>query len=158
MIRQTGIFGVTEWIATASVRGFSVDEWWERPGGANPAIWILGHLYAYRRTLARLLGFEVAPWEHEEHFDRGTSPEDLPVAVDGRALAKEFRTFCRSFAEELEAMDPASLDEPIDVEFPNQPSTKLGALQFLAMHEAYHCGQLGQTRVQLGKGSWMRDA
>jgi hypothetical protein len=52
-------------------------------------------------------------------------------------------------------MDVAALEEPIEFEFPNQPQTRLGALQFLCMHEAYHCGQLGQIRVQLGKGSWM---
>jgi len=51
MIRQIGIFGVTEWIVVSSVRGFSVDEWWERPGGANPVIWIVGHILSSRRIL-----------------------------------------------------------------------------------------------------------
>ena len=157
MIRQIGIFGVNEWIATASVRGFSVDEWWERPGGANPAIWILGHIYTHRRILAGFLGFEVEPSELDRHFARGSRPDDIPAATDGRALAKEFRAFGKTFTAQLEALDPTSLEESIDVEFPNQPKTRLGALQFLCMHESYHCGQLGQVRVLLGKGSWMQD-
>jgi hypothetical protein len=155
MIRQIGVFGVTEWIVTASVRGLSVDEWWERPGGANPPIWIMGHILSHRRILAGLLGMEVEPSAHDEHFARGTSPDDVPVGIDGGELVEEFRAVCKGFTEQLEAMDPAALDEPIDIEFPSVPKTRLGALQFLGMHESYHAGQLGQLRVQLGKGSWM---
>jgi len=157
MIRQLGIFGLTELIATASVRGFSLDEWWERPGGANPPIWVMGHILAYRRVLAGLLGFDVEPSEIDEHFTRGSSPDDIPVALEGRALLKEFRAFHKTFVAQLTAMDPAALDEPIDVEITTISKTRLGALQFMSMHESYHVGQLGQLRVQLGKGSWMRD-
>jgi len=156
VIRQIGVFGLTEWIVTASLRGFSVDDWWERPGGANPAIWITGHILAHRRILAGLLGLPVEPSGNDRHFARGTSPDDVPAGLDGRALLKEFRAFHKTFVESLEAMDPAALDEPIDVDFPNVPKTRLGALQFLCMHESYHAGQLGQLRVVLGKGSWMR--
>ncbi|MEN8149717.1 MAG: DinB family protein [Planctomycetota bacterium] len=157
MIRQIGIFGINQQIVSAAVRGFTVDDWWSRPGGANPAIWILGHIHTYRRILARLLGFEVEPSDFDEHFARGSSPDDVPVAMEGRALGKEFRAFGKSFTAQLEAMDPGTLDEPIETGFANQPATRLGALQFLCMHESYHAGQLGQIRVQLGKGSWMRD-
>jgi len=157
MIRQIGVFGVTEWIVTASVRGLSVDEWWERPGGASPPIWVMGHILTHRRILAGLLGFTVEPSENDGHFARGSSPDDIPTGLSGKALAKEFRTFCKSFKEQLEAMDPSTLEEPIDSDFPNMPQTRLGALQFMSMHESYHAGQLGQLRVQLGKGSWMQE-
>ena len=36
------------------------------------------------------------------------------------------------------------------------PKTRLGALQFLLMHEGYHIGQLGALRVMAGKGSWLK--
>ena len=52
-------------------------------------------------------------------------------------------------------MDAAALEEPIEEAFPSSPKTRLGALQFLLLHECYHVGQLGALRVILGKGSWM---
>lgn len=156
MIRMMGVWNVNAWIVGSALDDFSGDEWRARPSGANPAIWTLGHLLGGRRHVARELGFDVPEVERDRLFDMGTNPEEVPADLDPAALLAEFQEFHGEFLGQLEGMDTAILGEPVMNHYPQQPKTRLGALQFMLMHEAYHCGQLGMLRVQLGKGSWMK--
>jgi uncharacterized damage-inducible protein DinB len=155
MIRMMGVWDVNAWILGAALDGFSGEDWRARPNGANPAIWTLGHLLGGRRHVAREMGFDVPVVETDRHFDMGTNPDDVPADLDPAAMLAEYQDFHGEFKAQLEAMDVATLNEPVENEYPRQPKTRAGALQFMLMHEAYHLGQLGMLRVQLGKGSWM---
>jgi hypothetical protein len=53
-------------------------------------------------------------------------------------------------AERLAEVAAAELLEPSGQTFPNEDSTRLGALAFLLQHEACHIGQLGLLRKALG--------
>lgn len=89
-------------------------------------------------------------------FDVGTDPDQVPDDVDGPALLAEFQALHGRFLEHLDGMSAEDLAAKTEMQFPESPQTRLGALQFLLMHEGYHMGQLGALRVMTGKGSWMK--
>jgi hypothetical protein len=122
----------------------------------NHALWILGHVLLDRKMLGELLGMEVENKDRDRLFDVGTKPEGVPEEIAGPEILAEFRAFHEAFAAHLDAMTDDDLAVPTEVEFPMTPQTRLGALQFLLMHEGYHVGQLGALHVMNGKGGWLR--
>jgi uncharacterized damage-inducible protein DinB len=155
MIRMKEIYGVNHWMAGACLDGFAGEDWWTRVSGSNPAIWQLGHILSSRKYVAGILGAEVTESPVDELFGIGTNPDDLPRDLDPAALLEEFNQVHAAMIAHLETMTPEDLEADVTDEFPMMPKTKLGALQFLLMHESYHLGQLGELRVMLGKGSWL---
>lgn len=159
MIRQIHIWSFNDWVLGRILDGFTDEEWWTRPGGTNPAIWILGHILMERKVLGKILGADLAsdlaPDATDRLFEPGTKPDDLPRDLDGRALVEAFHATHRRFVEHLEGLDEAALEQSMDPLFPTVPPTRLGALQFLLMHESYHIGQLSTLRMMLGRTSWM---
>lgn len=155
MIRMLNVFKMTGWLTKRILDGFEGEDWRHMPEGSNHALWILGHIYDSRRYLARLLGLDlpVEDWEH--HFDMGTKPEDVPEEIDGPTVLAGFMETQERFLGHLEGLDPSVLDEEVKDRFPEMPQTKLGALQFMQMHESFHVGQLATIRKTLGKPSWM---
>lgn len=156
MNRQAHIFKVQAWSLGMTLDDFTDEEWRLQPEGMNHAVWILGHILLNRKGLANHLGMSEEITDCDNLFDVGTSPMDVPVEVEGPALLAEYQELQARFIEHLEAMTEEDLAVETEVEFPLTPKNRLGALQFLLMHEAYHMGQLGVLRVMAGKGSWMK--
>ena len=155
MIRMMNAWGVQDWLTGAVLDDFSGEDWWKSFEGSNPAIWILGHVLGSRRHLAKELGMDVAPGEEDKVFDMGTDPADLPKDLDPAAILEAYHDLNARMMEHLEGIDVATLEEPIDSDYPTMPKTRLGALQFLFLHECYHVGQLSSIRKMLGKPPWM---
>ena len=154
MIRMINAWNIDAWLLGRILDGFAGEDWRTGPEGSNPALWILGHLLTERRHLCRELGMDEPVVERDSVFGRGTKPEGVPEDVSGEDLAAEFQEVHGRFVRHLEAMSAEDLEVPIENEYPEMPKTRLGALQFLFLHECYHIGQLGTLRVMLGKGSW----
>jgi uncharacterized damage-inducible protein DinB len=156
MIRQVHTWGTSAWLVGRILDGFEGDDWRAGPMGTNPALWLLGHLVVERQMLGRVLGMELPDEGDAALFGPGAKPADLPDDLEGEVLLARFHEIHERFVEQLEGMDEDALQEPIEEEFPSSPKTRLGALQFMLLHESYHVGQLGTLRVMLGKGSWMK--
>ena len=160
MERQAHIFGVQAWTVTMCLDDFEGDEWRFRPHGMSHALWILGHLLLERKALANILGMAEEISARDQLFEAGTDPDDVPAEVpadvNGAALLAEFGALHGRFVAHLDTLTPGDLGTETDVEFPMTPKTRLGALQFLLMHESYHVGQLGALRVMAGKGGFLK--
>ena len=156
MDKQAHIFRVTAWSLGMTLDDFDRAAWRFQPHGMNHALWILGHVLLERKALGNILGMGEEITERDKLFDVGTKPEDVPDDVEGKALLAEFQAFHARFLEHLEGMTDEDLAVETEMQFPESPQTRLGALQFLLMHESYHVGQLGSLRVMAGKGSWMK--
>jgi uncharacterized damage-inducible protein DinB len=157
MIRMLNVFKVTGWLTQKILDGFAGDEWRHMPEGSNHALWILGHIHDSRRYLARVIGLDLPQEDWEHHFDMGTKPEDVPEEITGPDMLAGFMKTHEEFIGYLGELDPSVLDEEIKDRFPEMPQTKLGALQFMQLHESFHVGQLATIRKALGKTSWMAD-
>jgi uncharacterized damage-inducible protein DinB len=155
MIRMMNAWNVNAWVVGRILDGFEGEDWRGRPSGANPAIWLLGHILMERKLLCRELGMDEPPVERDALFAPGTRPEDVPAEIGGEQLAAEFEALHGRLIGHLESMRAEDLEAPVETDYPEMPKTRLGALQFLFLHESYHVGQLGSLRVMLGKESWL---
>jgi uncharacterized damage-inducible protein DinB len=115
----------------------------------NHMAFVFCHLVDVRYDLTRVLGIDVdCPFK--ELFDKVRSVDDMlevPALADLRAA---WAAVTALVAERLAEAAAAELLEPSGQTFPNEDSTRLGALAFLLQHEAYHIGQLGLLRKALG--------
>jgi hypothetical protein len=117
--------------------------------GANPMIWIAGHLANSRFSMATLLG-EPRRSPLASVFAMGaTVPEDaaLPNAEELLAAWREIspvvtERLSDATEEQLAAPSPRRLPDGIDSVF--------GAITFLTYHEGYHIGQMALIRKGLG--------
>jgi hypothetical protein len=118
--------------------------------GANPLIWIAGHLAGARFSMASLLG-EQRPSPLGPAFAKGaTVPEDsaLPQAAEVLAI---WRTITEVVTVRMAAATAEQLAQPSPRRFPGVQHV-LGGLTFLAYHEGYHLGQMALIRKGLGQG------
>lgn len=155
MIRQIHTFQGSDWLIQRILAGFDGEDWRARPNGMNHALWLLGHLLMERKTLGQILGGDFELDERDKLFSPGTDPDDVEQGIDGGDVLAAWKETHERFVKHLEGLDATSLAEEIDFQPPMGPSTRLGALQFLLLHENYHVGQLGALRKMLGKPSWM---
>jgi hypothetical protein len=102
--------------------------------------WIAGHLTVTRDSIISLLGKEkLCSPEMTEKYKRGSAILERETAMSFDGLCKMFRDSQQVLIDAIAAYDFSSEFE------------KAKRVQFLAFHEAYHCGQLGLLRRFVGK-------
>ena len=125
-------------------------QWVQKPAeSSNHMLWIVGHLTWCRGIILKALGAEgEAPWG--SLFGRGAKL----VNTDQYPTIGEIRTTWGDLTDRL----MARLDS-VPAEVLAQPHDKPafdgktgGFIAFLALHEAYHAGQLSYLRKWLGQG------
>ncbi len=140
-----------------NLKGVTHEQSLEAPAaGGNCLNWIAGHILAARRTILARLG-EPAAGDGEElaayrRGSQGLSAGDPCLPLD--KLLAELKASGERIAALLEALDPAALEEPLEVAgVPGAPQkpTVGSFLTFLLFHESYHVGQLGLGRRLLGQ-------
>jgi uncharacterized damage-inducible protein DinB len=138
-------FGRVYDFAAANVEAMTHEDSLVQPAAGNCANWILSHLVYVHNNVMRMLGDDPV-WMN----DRLAAPQSAPIvdpedAIDWNALRDRFlgsRDRCmaaieRASDELLAEMVPGPTGTPV-------PRAQL--LGFLALHQAYHAGQLGLTR------------
>jgi len=135
-------------VLAATTGGFAPDDWGSAPGarGGNTPHWILGHLAATRRFLARKLGveLEVEPWE--ALFAMKSKPEGTAGFPAPAALAADFAATGERLCARLVELTAAEAAAEWGGSFPDGGHTLAGGASFLSFHEAYHLGQIGLAR------------
>ena len=123
--------------------GLSPEQALARPNGANPIVWIAGHMVVVRAGFANGLGAGVdVPWA--SHFPRGgevKNEAEWPTLSEVRAKWDEVHA---AFMTRLEGIDAAAL--AAETPMPGLDKTLLGALALAALHDSYHVGQLAAAR------------
>ena len=113
---------------------------------SNSAMWILGHIANNRAKMAQLLGADIKT--PLAVFDKVF---DDSIDYPGREEVMEFFTKATNeIIKRLPHTDARFLAGDAPFELPTADQSLLGALSFFAQHEAYHVGQLGIIRKQLG--------
>jgi hypothetical protein len=133
-------------------------EWFRQiPGGVSHVAWQVGHLAfaEYRLALWRIRDFrpedaELISEEHRRLFGYGSAPDPdsarYPPPAEIRAV---FDRVHEQTLRELQGLNDADLDQAVPHPHPFA-RTKLQALQWCALHEMLHAGQIGLLRRQLG--------
>jgi hypothetical protein len=119
------------------------------PGGGNCANWILGHLVNVHNELARELGVEPA-WEEPGLERAGPEPITGPEgALDWEEMLGRFAASEEGIAAALGALTEEELGAVVSTEaFGDTPRGIL--LATILFHQAYHAGQLAQSRRLAG--------
>jgi len=146
------LFKINNSLVHKALEGLSDDQAWQQlEGKGNPIAWMVGHITETRSQMLGLLG---APWDAGwgGRFKRGSDLYDrfaYPTRVEIEAR----------FTETHEAMRAAFATLTADELAARAPVSFAGAksladlLAFFAFHEAYHLGQVGYIRKQLGHTS-----
>lgn len=134
------------------------DRWFEMPDGLPTNIaWQVGHLAVsqYGLLMFRIRGrrtedLELIPGPFRKKYSRQTTPSaDAAKQMSPDELLERLATVKSKALEELAAVEPGTLLEPVDMPYATWP-IKLGAILFCPLHEQIHAGQIGIIRRGLG--------
>lgn len=117
--------------------------------GVNPIAFLVAHLTDARHFLIRLVG------HHSDnplaaHLGNARTADDVLDLPPLERLREHWRDVSTRLAHVLEDVGPAELAVLAPTPFLAEDHTVLGALTFLAQHDAYHLGQVAMLRRALG--------
>jgi len=139
-----------------SLDGLIDADWCKRPNdNSNNLCWIVGHLtWSRTMVLARLGQKWTLPWI--PLYARGTKCVDSPEAPTPEALMEAWNETCGKLNAALESASEELLDTPAPQPGPPSADGKLcGTINFMALHETYHVGQVAYVRSFLGHSGVM---
>jgi uncharacterized damage-inducible protein DinB len=135
---------------TKMVSDLSPEEWLRHPdGNVNHIAWIVGHVIWTRERLLARLGREwPQPWL--ELFGRGAKCGPDITYPSHDTLLEAWRESSTVLENALENVTDAFLAEPSVKGPPSTDGKQSGVVNFLAIHETYHLGQISYLRGWLG--------
>ena len=144
------IFASNDSLADRAFLGVAEGDLWKRPTPqSNPMLWIYGHMAETRARLLRALGDDYATgWG--DVFGRGAALQDAAGYPAREKIAEVSREVNRRLFAKLAALTDADLSPEATGPRPNTVQTIGDQIAFLAMHDAYHVGQLAYVRKALG--------
>lgn len=146
------LFAINNSMMTRGLDGLSDDEGWHQmEGKANPIAWVAGHL---TETRAQMLGLLGAPWDPGwgGKFKRGSERVDRSAYPGLADIGAKFAETQPALQAALAGLTDERLASPSPVSFAGA-KTIADLLAFFAFHEAYHLGQIGFIRKNLGHSS-----
>jgi DinB family protein len=125
--------------------------------GANPPVWILGHLAVATDYAARLLGLERAcPRQWHAQFAPGSKPTELkPPLPTKEELLAAIENGHRRVSEAAPNASAEAMNQPHAVELLKPTTLKtVGDVlaHLMCTHAAFHLAQLSACRRKAGKG------
>jgi len=124
--------------------------WLERMAGVtNHAAFLALHVLDARCYILKLTGVEVLHG-FEEAGKNADRLEDIAHFPRSDSILEAWERVAARTAPALDEVTAEALEAPAPRQFPVDDPTLLGALSFLAQHEAYHVGQLGLIRRAIG--------
>ena len=150
------IFGFNGYVLKSNSAGMDHADSLRRPApGGHCCNWILGHILSSRNVVLRLLGqAEIWPDGRDSPYSRGSRPlqeEDGGEALDFTELLRDLATSQERIMKGLAVITAGALAAEATLQlFEGKKDSVGGLLSALAFHEAYHAGQTGLLRSQLG--------
>ena len=135
---------------TKMVSDLSPEEWLRRPSETvNHITWIVGHVIWTRKQLLGRLGAEWSqPWLGS--FARGVKCGEGAPYPSSDALIDAWREVSGILAGALGSVSEDALSQPSPKGPPTADGKISGAVNYLAIHETYHLGQVSCLRGWLG--------
>jgi hypothetical protein len=124
------------------------EQWLRAPSDAcNPPLWILGHIVWTRSRLFEMLG---SPWQLPwfAEFGRGAARPDAAAYPAPAEILAAWQQSGPLLTTALESATAETLARPNNP--PSIDGTFAGMIDFLAVHETYHIGQLSYACRWLG--------
>lgn len=115
--------------------------------------WVLGHLLSVYDEALTLLGESpVLPEGARKRYARGSSPITDPAeALSFEDLVAAWERSTQRIATGLSGLSEAGLEESVPHSPTGDPDETVGSLLLTVLfHQAYHAGQLGILRRQIG--------
>jgi uncharacterized damage-inducible protein DinB len=118
----------------------------------NSLAFLAVHVVDARAYLIGLLGGD-ASHDWSEIFAAARGIEEMSTVPTPQQLLETFDILSARLEARLDSIDPLTLDQPSGESFPTGDESVLGAISFLAYHEAYHVGQMALLHRAVGRGS-----
>ncbi len=125
--------------------------------GANPPVWILGHLAVCTDYSAQLLGLRPScpkPWH--SMFGPGSNPAEIPSPQPSKAeLMLAIEDGCRRVMEAAPSASPDAMNQPHAVQLLKETPLKTNGdvlAHLMSTHQSFHLAQLSACRRKSGKG------
>lgn len=134
-----------------TVSELSDEEWLRQPGpNSNHVAWIVGHIIFCRNAVLSRLGHEWSrPWLSK--FARGVKLEEAAPYPSPRELMEAWHQVSTLLDTTLQNISQETLDQPAPNPGPPSADGKFsGFVNFMALHETYHGGQIGYLCTWLG--------
>jgi uncharacterized damage-inducible protein DinB len=137
------------------VDDLSPEEWLLHPDGAsNHVAWIVGHVVWTRERLLSRIGTEWSqPWL--DLFGRGSKCGEDVTYPSKETLLEAWRESSTVLDHALENVTDEFLAELSVKGPPSTEGKQSGVVNFLAIHETYHLGQISYLRGWLGHKGFM---
>ncbi len=124
--------------------------------GANPPVWILGHLAASTDYAGRILGLARAcPRDWHVKFAPGSKAADLSAPLPSKAdLMAAIENGHRRVAEAIQNASPEILDRSHEIELLKSTNLKTNGdvlAHLMCTHAAFHIAQLSACRRNTGR-------
>jgi uncharacterized damage-inducible protein DinB len=137
-------------LAERTFLGVAETDLWTRPTPqTNGLLWIFAHMAAVRARLLNTLGDDFDPGLGEQ-FGRGAAVQDASTYPSREKINEASREVNRRLFARLAALTDAELSQPATGLRPHSVQTLGDQLAFIALHDAYHVGQLAYVRKALG--------
>lgn len=133
-----------------TVKDLSPEEWLSRPGDrGNHIAWLVGHVTWTRgRLLSRLGTTWSQPWL--DLFARGSKIEDANQYPAPEKLLDGWHEVSGVLTDALGNAPEELLAQPVTQGLPSTDGKLSGIVNFLAIHETQHMGQIIYLRCWLG--------
>jgi uncharacterized damage-inducible protein DinB len=119
-------------------------------GDGNTANWVLGHLISVHNGAMKLTGEELVVPD-EELAGAAPEPEDRPAKpMNWARMSERFIQSRERCLAGISALSDSALAEPVPHPFGGECS-RAELLQLVAIHSAYHAGQLAMCRRAAGR-------
>ena len=117
--------------------------------GANSNTWFMGHLVTCRYHTANMMGMEVTvPWNGV--FDKSIGEVDQSKMPSLSEIKTAWDKITPKMEAHFEKLDADFLTADAPFKFPTESKSNWAAFAFMAMHEAYHVGQMSHNRRIMG--------
>jgi hypothetical protein len=147
------IFKFNNGLIKRSLDGLSDDDTWRQMAGlGNPIAWVLGHITETRGSILRDLGAPIdVGWGGI--FKRGSERRDRTDYPSRQEIEAHWIATRHPMRDAFAAISGEKLASPATREIVPGMKTFSDQIGFYAAHEAYHVGQIGFIRKQLGYSS-----
>lgn len=125
--------------------------------GANPPIWILGHLAVATDSAGRLLGLDPAcPSHWQKQFAPGSKPSELQAPLPTKSeLLAAIENGHRRVTEAAPTASSEAMNAPHNAEILKRTNLKTNGdvlAHLMCTHISFHLAQLSACRRHAGKG------
>jgi uncharacterized damage-inducible protein DinB len=147
------IFKLNNNLIARSLDGLSDEEVWTQPSGSgNPIAWLVGHLTETRAGMLSEMGM---PFNYgwTRVFQRGSALQDRSGYPTREAIETAWTATHAAMRDAFASVAPERLAGPVTRLPVPGVETLTDLIAFCGFHEAYHVGQIGFIRKQLGHSS-----